>query len=96
MGLCTTPYKMLLFCVQTIVSGSCYIKLAHLKKERKKKEKYLAPVGVLLVMKALEVGCHQGLQHLGDFERIFLYYHILHVHAIATYRVYQPCDCKYR
>jgi len=52
---------MLLFCVQTTVSGSCYIKLAHLKEERKKKEKHLAPVGVLLVMKALEVGCHQGL-----------------------------------
>ena len=45
MGSCTTPYKMLLFCVQTIVSGSCYIKLAHLKKERKKKDTYRGPVG---------------------------------------------------
>ena len=51
MGLCTAPYKMLLFCVQTSVRGSRSIELARLKtpkeeeeeeEEERKKEKHLA------------------------------------------------------
>ena len=38
MGLCTAPYKMLLFRAYTTVRGSCNIELAHLKKEEEEEE----------------------------------------------------------
>jgi len=38
-GRCTAQWKMLLFCVKTIVKESCKFELAHLKKKKKKKKK---------------------------------------------------------
>ena len=35
---CTAQWKMLLFCVKTIVKESCKFELAHLKKKKKKKK----------------------------------------------------------
>ena len=40
MGWCTAQWKMLLFCVKTIVKESRKFELAHLKKKKKKKEKH--------------------------------------------------------
>jgi len=39
MGWCTALWKMLLFCVKTIMKESCKFELAHLKKKKKKKER---------------------------------------------------------
>jgi len=39
MGWCNAQWKMLLFCVKTIVKGSCKFELARLKKKKKKKKK---------------------------------------------------------
>ena len=40
MGRCTTRWKMLLFCVKTIMKESCKFDLARLKKKKKKEEKH--------------------------------------------------------
>ena len=40
MGWCTAQWKMLLFCVKTIVKESHKFELARLKKKKKKKEKH--------------------------------------------------------
>jgi len=58
---------MLLFCAKTIVKESCKFELARLKKKKKEKKNcrlatfwfgtlrcFLAPLGVLFVMKTLE------------------------------------------
>ena len=39
MGWCTAQWKVLLFCVKTIVKESVKIELARLKKKKKKKKK---------------------------------------------------------
>ena len=39
MGWYTAQWKMLLFCVKTIVKESCKFELAHLKKKKKKEER---------------------------------------------------------
>ena len=111
MGWCTAQWKMLLFCVKTIVKESCKFELAHLKKKKKKEERkknilviwrlsgsvllrcFLAPLGMLFVMKTLEDE-QQVVITASVFEilRVFLYKHILCVCAIPTYRVYQLYD----
>ena len=83
--------------------GSRSIELAHLKKERRRKKNiwpilrvvglvplrcFLAPLGVLLVIKTLEDEWYVVIKayKLTVFEilRYFLYCHILRVHAIPT------------
>ena len=48
MGWCTAQWKMLLFCVKTIMKGSQKFELAHLKK-KKKERKTFGPSGDFLV-----------------------------------------------
>jgi len=66
MGWCTAQWKMLLFCAKTIVKESLRFELARLKKKKKNisavwrlsgsvlSRCFLAPLGVLFVMKTLE------------------------------------------
>jgi len=43
MGWCTAQWKMLLFCVKTIVKESHKFELAHLKKMKKKEKHFSRP-----------------------------------------------------
>jgi len=99
LGWCTAQWKMLL-CIKTIV-WVMQFELACLKKKKKNILSdllllwyFLASLGMLFIIKTLKNECYVAIQayvyHFWDFKR--LYYHILHVHIIPMYRVYQPYD----
>ena len=93
---------MLLFCAKNIVKESRKFELARLKKKEERKKNislvlrvpglvhlrcFLAPLGVLLVMKTLEDEWYVVIKaKLAVFEILgdFLYCHILRVRAIHT------------
>jgi len=90
---CTAQCKMLPFCVETITKESCNFVLAHLKKKKKKKERFHHSWKHNVVTRAFKIT---------DSER-FLYYHILRVCGIPTYRFYwlifinvHPCQQFYQ
>ena len=99
MGWCTAQWKMLLFCVKTIVKVSRKFEVACLKKEKKKELAIwwisglvclwcaLAPLGVLFHENTPRqiAGCYNGLQVscFWDFER-FIYASALSLHIEST------------